>query len=125
MQYIKTDGSMPHTKTTDAKHTLLEGIVKGIPRGTQRAVVDGIVSGIHRKADCDVAVETISVKPSATPLARGDFGAGTFGQSASRNILKSAIRPATAVAPKKPARKSKKALAEATDKHETQLTGFM
>lgn len=118
---------VPHTKTTSDKHMLLEGVVKGIPRRTQRAVVDGIVSGIACSPNPRVGVETMSVKASATPLSRGDFGAGTFAQGAGRGkILKGGLTtPAPAPEPKKKRISRAKKAVDNVDLRETQAHGQM
>ena len=90
------------------RHSLLEGIVTGIPRGTQRAVVDGIVSGVPLRVPTSSNPVLMSIASSATPVSRGDFGSGMFPQSASHNIVRSAIRGHEAPeAPKKKGGKKK------------------
>lgn len=61
----------------DGRHKLMEGIVTGIPRGTKKPMIDGIVSGLsYSKHDPSVKESLHTVKPSATQFSPGVFGAG-------------------------------------------------
>ena len=59
---------------------VMEGIVRGIPRGTTTHVVDGII----RNACSSVRDSPLErkVKPSATEYATQEFGSGRFPKSA-------------------------------------------
>ena len=101
-----------------SRHNLLEGIITGIPRGTQRPTVDGIITGLAAVSHPSAAVDTMTVSSSATKISQGAFGGASFPQSASRNIVTSSVDSATTKAElkKKPrARVSKKKVEEMAD----------
>lgn len=55
---------------------LMPGIVSGLEHKKHRPVVDGIYTGVPRKAHLKCAPEMHRVHPSATQSAEGVFGAG-------------------------------------------------
>ena len=65
----KTGAPIAHTK---ASHHVMDGIVKGIPRKTTTPMVDGL---IRSACDHKMSDGMHSVKPSATKVARQEFGA--------------------------------------------------
>ena len=54
----------------------MEGIVGGLEHKKHRPVVDGIVTGVPRKAHLRAAPEMHKIVPSATQSSEGVFGAG-------------------------------------------------
>jgi hypothetical protein len=55
---------------------VMDGIVRGVEKGTGKPVVDGIVRGIEKPKKLELVPETMSVKPSATKLSADTFGSG-------------------------------------------------
>ena len=63
----------------DGRHSLMTGIVSGIPKGQRKPEIDGIYQGVMpKKADKPVTATLKSVKPSATTFTPGVFGGGSF-----------------------------------------------
>lgn len=60
----------------------MPGVVRGIEKRTMRPIVDGIVSGLPRKAKPSAATPTEACQPSATKIPHGAFGSGIFGEGA-------------------------------------------
>jgi hypothetical protein len=54
----------------------MEGIVKGLEHKKHRPVVDGIVTGVPRKAHLKDSPDLHKCSPSATQSSEGVFGAG-------------------------------------------------
>ena len=54
----------------------MEGIVRGLEHKKHRPVVDGIVTGVPRKAHLKDSPDLHKVAPSATQSSEGVFGAG-------------------------------------------------
>jgi hypothetical protein len=54
----------------------MNGIVKGIPKGSHSTMIDGIVSGLPLKKKELSVPETPKVMASATKYSMGVFGAG-------------------------------------------------
>jgi len=73
----KASGEMKH-----GSGTLMDGIVGGISRNVAPSVIDGIVRGVSRGAAPGLGGQMSSVKSSATPQSRGNFGSGAFAQGA-------------------------------------------
>lgn len=71
------DNENKATKATGESKSgnLMDGIVAGLPKRVNPAIVDGVVRGIP-KGMKNSAVS--SVQPSATKNERGAFGAGQF-----------------------------------------------
>ena len=72
------DNTNKATKATGESKSgnLMDGIVAGLPKRVNPAIVDGIVRGIPRGTGMKSAVS--SCTPSATKNSRGAFGAGNF-----------------------------------------------
>jgi hypothetical protein len=71
------DNTNKATKATGESKSgnLMDGIVSGLPKRVNPAIVDGIVRGIPKgTGGCAVS----SVAPSATKNSKGAFGAGNF-----------------------------------------------
>jgi hypothetical protein len=64
----------------EGKNKTMEGIVGGVPKASKKPVVDGIVTGIAKRSHVSCQVPTESVKPSATQVSAGVFGAGASPQ---------------------------------------------
>lgn len=63
----------------DSRHSLMAGIVSGIPKGHRKPMIDGIYPGIMPKnSEKPVKASLHNVKPSATTFAPGVFGGGSF-----------------------------------------------
>lgn len=54
----------------------MDGIVKGVSRGSVKPVIDGIVLGCPRMKNESVVPDTVSVAPAATKLGADTFGSG-------------------------------------------------
>ena len=59
------------------------GLVRGIPKRSMRPLVDGVVTGIPRKAVPSAATPVEKCHASATPVPHAAFGSGVFGEGAS------------------------------------------
>ena len=72
------DNTNRATKATGESKSgsLMDGIVAGLPKRVNPAIVDGIVRGIPRGTGMKSAVSTCT--PSATKSDKGAFGAGSF-----------------------------------------------
>jgi hypothetical protein len=90
----------------------MPGIVRGVEKRTMRPIVDGIVSGLPRKAVPSAATPTETCMSSATKIPHAAFGSGIYGEGAGR--------PGAAKAKAEPEKKGrgrpKKAAAEAEPK---------
>ena len=62
--------------------SVMGGIVRGVEKRTMRPIVDGIVSGIPRKAKPSAATPVESCMISATQIDTAAFGSGIFGEGA-------------------------------------------
>lgn len=62
--------------------SVMGGIVKGVEKRTMRPIVDGIVSGLPRKAKPSAATPTETCMSSATKIPSAAFGSGVFGEGA-------------------------------------------
>jgi hypothetical protein len=60
----------------ERSHSLMEGIVAGIPRKQHRPVADGIVSGCKKDMNPKLMPDLHKVQGSATQSSEGVFGAG-------------------------------------------------
>ena len=69
---------------------VMPGIVRGVEKRTMRPVVDGIVSGIPRKAVPSAATPTETCHASATKVPHASFGSGIFGEGAGQPARHSA-----------------------------------
>lgn len=74
----------------DRRHQVLDGIVKGVPRGTMTPLLDGLITGtkVHM-GQGEGFVHSIT--PSATRKARQTFGSvpyqmGQLGSSGAKNL---------------------------------------
>lgn len=66
-------------------HSVMGGIVHGVEKRTTRPIVDGIVTGLPRKAKPSAATPTEKVMTScATKIPHAAFGSGIFGEGAGR-----------------------------------------
>ena len=54
----------------------MPGIVGGVPKGTMKPVVDGIVCGVPRPKKESAVPDTMSVAAGATKMGADTFGAG-------------------------------------------------
>ena len=63
-------------------HAVMPGIVRGVEKRTTRPVVDGIVTGLPRKAVPSAATPTEKCHASATPVPHAAFGSGIYGEGA-------------------------------------------
>ena len=63
---------------------VMGGIVRGVEKRTMRPIVDGIISGLPRKAKPSAATPTETCMPSATKIPHAAFGSGVFGEGAGR-----------------------------------------
>lgn len=63
---------------------VMAGIVRGVEKRTMRPIVDGIVSGLARKAKPSAATPTESCMASATKIPHAAFGSGVYGEGAGR-----------------------------------------
>jgi hypothetical protein len=74
----------------DRRHQVLDGIVKGVPRGTTTPIVDGLVTGTKaRMGQGEGFVHATA--PSATRKATQNFGSvpyqmGQLGSSGTKNL---------------------------------------
>ena len=64
--------------------SVMGGIVRGVEKRTMRPIVDGIVSGIPRKAVPSAATPTETCMSSATKIPHAAFGSGVYGEGAGR-----------------------------------------
>jgi hypothetical protein len=60
------------------RHSVMDGIVKGVPRGVRTPMVDGVITGLHGK----VTGGDLKVAASATKLPTQEFGAVPYQMSA-------------------------------------------
>jgi hypothetical protein len=58
------------------------GLVRGVPKHSVRPLVDGIVTGVPRKAVPSAATPVEKCHASATPIPHAAFGSGIFGEGA-------------------------------------------
>ena len=58
------------------------GLVRGVPKHSVRPVVDGIITGIARKAVPSAATPVEACHASATKIPHAAFGSGMFGEGA-------------------------------------------
>lgn len=58
------------------------GLVRGVPKHSMRPLVDGIVTGLPRKAVPSAATPVVACHASATPTPQAAFGSGVFGEGA-------------------------------------------
>ena len=66
----------------DTQLVAKDGLVHGVPKHSVRPIIDGIVTGIPRKAVPSAATPVSACMPSATPIPHGAFGSGVFGEGA-------------------------------------------
>ena len=59
-----------------------DGLVRGVPKHSVRPVVDGIITGIARKAVPSAATPVEACHASATKIPHAAFGSGIFGEGA-------------------------------------------
>lgn len=64
--------------------SVMGGIVRGVEKRTMRPIVDGIVSGVPRKAKPSAATPTEACMASATKVPHAAFGSGIYGEGAGR-----------------------------------------
>lgn len=60
------------------RHSVMDGIVKGVPRGMRTPMPDGVITGLAPKMSGHVT----GVAPSATKLPTQEFGAVPYQMSA-------------------------------------------
>lgn len=56
------------------RHSVMDGIVKGVPRGLHSGMPDGIITGLMPK----VSGGDLTVAPSATKIANQSFGGAMY-----------------------------------------------
>lgn len=59
-----------------------DGLVHGVPKHSVRPIVDGIVTGLPRKAVPSSATPVSQCAASATSVPHAAFGSGIFGEGA-------------------------------------------
>lgn len=79
---ISTEGK-PTEKTgvpqpPRTRHSVMDGIVKGVPRGMRTPMPDGIITGLAPKMNGHI----VGVAPSATRLPTQEFGSVPYQSSA-------------------------------------------
>jgi hypothetical protein len=82
MMSISTEGKpteatgVPQPMPT--RHSIMEGIVKGVPRGTYTSLPDGMITGLKDHA----SGKMMKVAPSATKIPTQEFGSVNYAVSA-------------------------------------------
>ena len=72
-----------HEVHTEKPMHLMDGIYRGVPKRTTNPIVDGIVTGLPRKAHPSAATPTEAAPgPCATSMPKNSFGSGVFAESA-------------------------------------------
>ena len=66
----------------DSQKGVDSGLVRGVAKRTTRPIVDGIVTGVPRKAVPSAATPVSQCMSSATPTPQAAFGSGIFGEGA-------------------------------------------
>lgn len=73
---------------------VMSGIVRGVEKRTMRPIVDGIVTGLPRKAMPSAATPTEKVTtPCATKVPHAAFGSGIYGEGAGQPGRHAAAEP--------------------------------
>lgn len=72
---------------------VMGGIVRGVEKRTMRPIVDGIVSGLPRKAMPSAATPTEACRASATKVPHAAFGSGIYGEGAGQPGRHAAAEP--------------------------------
>ena len=66
----------------DSQKGVDSGLVRGVPKHSMRPLVDGIVTGLPRKAVPSAATPVAACQPSATQMPHASFGSGVFQEGA-------------------------------------------
>ena len=90
------------TQVQAGGHSVMPGIVRGVEKRTMRPIVDGIVSGLPRKAVPSAATPTETCMTSATKIPHAAFGSGVYGEGAGRPSAASAEPKKGRGRPKRP-----------------------
>ena len=68
---------------SERPQTIMDGVVRGIPKRTMNPIVDGIITGVPRNPRPSIATPTEKpVGPCATGVPRNAFGSGIFQEGA-------------------------------------------